>query len=71
MWLRSPISFPSITKYGHLYKIICAELRINAVLIDMLYENLMLQEKALSDVLGYPLHLLRLESTGKKHNHHT
>jgi len=71
VWLRSPISFPSITKYGHPYRIIRAELHINAVLVGMPYENLTLQEKALTDVLGYPLHLLWLESTGKKHSHHT
>lgn len=70
VWLRNCIIFPSITKYDHLCRIIHAELHTNALLICKLYENLMLQEKPLTDVLGYPLHLLQCESTVKK-NHHS
>lgn len=68
MRLRSSIIFPSVTKYDRLCRIICAELHTNALLICVLHENLMLQEKLLPGVLSYPLHLLQYESTvrGKK-----
>lgn len=57
--LRSHIIFPSITNYDHLCRIIHAQLHANALLVCVLHENLMLQEKPLTDVLAYPLHLLQ------------
>ena len=66
VWLRSCIIFPSVTKYDHLCRIVCAELHTNALLVCVLHENLMLQEKPLTDVLAYPLHLLQYESAVKK-----